>query len=93
MMKIVECVTVAVWKLLAASIACGIGVCMMGAGASEQVLYACGFEDGDLSEWLHEGAGRIGVQDGALLMETTGEAPRSAVTWLTRSFEGPLRFA
>ncbi|MBD3293151.1 MAG: DUF1961 family protein [Armatimonadia bacterium] len=61
--------------------------------AAEQLLYECDFDDGDLSDWLHEGRGSISPHDGALLMETTDEPPRSAVSWLKRPFEAPLRFA
>ncbi len=82
-------------KSTAVLILCAIGVFVItaGAGADGTVLYQCDFDDADLTDWLHEGVGEISVQDGALLMETTGDPPRSAVTWLTESFEGPVRFA
>ncbi len=80
-------------KKLTTLILCTIGVCAMAAYADEQVLYEADFEDGDLSDWLYEGQGKVSIQDGALLIETNDEPPRSDVTWLTRNFEGPLCFA
>lgn len=77
----------------AALILCAIGVCAMAAYGDETVLYEADFEDGDLSDWRYEGQGAISIQDGALLIETGDDPPRSDVMWLMRDFEGPLRFA
>ena len=59
-------------------------------GAQEEVLFEETF-DGDLNDWLFEGPGGISIRDGALLMEVPDERPKSAVTWCTKQFEGPVR--
>jgi hypothetical protein len=78
---------------LALVLAClGLVLLTSPGSADETVLFEEDFE-GDLSNWLYEGAGSIALQDGALLMETADEPPKCGVTWCTKRFEGPVHIS